>query len=55
MKDVYITRLSKFLPNNPIDNDKMEDKLGEIDGKTSKARRIVLVVLEGLCAGEVIS
>ncbi len=42
MKDVYITRLSKFLPNKPIDNDQMEDKLGEIDGKTSKARRIVL-------------
>ena len=42
MNDVYITRLSKFLPNKPIDNDHMEEKLGIINGKTSKARRIVL-------------
>jgi len=42
MRDVYITRLSKYLPNNPIDNDHMEEKLGVIDGNTSKARRIVL-------------
>jgi 3-oxoacyl-[acyl-carrier-protein] synthase-3 len=42
MKDVYITRIAKFLPNNPIDNDQMEEKLGVIDGKASKARRIVL-------------
>ena len=42
MNNVYITRLSKFLPNNPIDNDQMEEKLGKIDGETSKARRIVL-------------
>ena len=42
MKDVYITRISKYLPNNPIGNDEMEDKLGVIDGKESKARRLVL-------------
>ena len=42
MNSVYITRLSKYLPNEPIDNDHMEEKLGRIDGKTSKARRIVL-------------
>jgi len=42
MNDVYITRISKFLPNKPIDNDQMEDKLGRIDGQNSKARRIVL-------------
>jgi len=42
MNDVYITRLSKYLPNKPIDNDQMEDKLGRIDGQDSKARRIVL-------------
>ena len=42
MKDVYITRISKFLPNKPVDNDHMEEKLGIINGKTSKARRIVL-------------
>ncbi len=42
MNDVYITRLSKYLPNKPIDNDQMEDKLGVINGNASKARRIVL-------------
>jgi len=42
MKEVYITRISKFLPNKPVDNDQMEEKLGKIGGKTSKARRIVL-------------
>jgi 3-oxoacyl-[acyl-carrier-protein] synthase-3 len=42
MKDVFITRIAKFLPNSPIDNDQMEAKLGIINGKESKARRIVL-------------
>lgn len=42
MKDVYITKIAKFLPNNPIDNEQMEEKLGVIAGKASKARRIVL-------------
>lgn len=42
MKDVYITKIAKFLPNDPIDNDHMEEKLGVIDGRASKARRIVL-------------
>lgn len=42
MKNVYITRISKYLPNEPISNDEMEAKLGTVDGKTSKGRRIVL-------------
>lgn len=42
MKEVYITKTAKFLPNRPISNDEMEDKLGVINGKTSKGRRIVL-------------
>ncbi len=42
MKDVFITRIAKFLPNDPVGNDEMEEKLGAIDGRTSKARRIVL-------------
>ena len=41
-KEVYITRLSKFLPNNPVSNDEMEGLLGMIDGKPSRGRRIVL-------------
>lgn len=42
INEVYITRLSKFLPNKPVDNDRMEDFLGMIDGKPSKAKRIIL-------------
>jgi len=42
MKDVYITRVAKFLPNDPVDNEHMEEKLGAINGMASKARRIVL-------------
>lgn len=40
--NVYITRASKFLPNEPVGNDEMESYLGMVDGKPSKARRIVL-------------
>lgn len=40
--NVYITELAKFLPNNPVSNDEMEEYLGMIDGRPSKARRIVL-------------
>ena len=39
---VFITKVSKFLPNGPINNDDMESYLGMIDGKPSKARKIVL-------------
>ena len=42
MNLVYITRLAKFLPNRPVENDRMEQYLGMIDGKPSKARRIIL-------------
>lgn len=41
-KEVYITRLAKFLPNSPVSNDEMESILGMIDGKPSRGRRIVL-------------
>jgi 3-oxoacyl-[acyl-carrier-protein] synthase III len=42
MNNVYITRLSRFLPNRPVLNDEMEHLLGMINGKPSKARRLVL-------------
>lgn len=42
MNPVYITKVSKYLPNTPIDNDQMEAFLGEINETTSKAKRIVL-------------
>ncbi len=40
--EVYITRLSKFLPNRPVTNDEMERFLGMIDGKPSKAKGIIM-------------
>ncbi len=42
MKNVYITNLSKFLPNQAIPNDKMELYLGMIGSKPSLAKRLVL-------------
>ncbi|MBK6331787.1 MAG: beta-ketoacyl-ACP synthase III [Bacteroidetes bacterium] len=42
MSDVFINRLAKFLPNNPVTNDEMEDYLGKIDGRPSKAKGIIL-------------
>lgn len=40
--EVYITNIAKFLPNKPVSNDEMEEYLGMIDNRPSKARRIVL-------------
>ena len=40
--EVFITNISKFLPNGPVSNDEMEDYLGMINNRPSKARRIVL-------------
>ncbi|MCT4639920.1 MAG: beta-ketoacyl-ACP synthase III [Bacteroidales bacterium] len=42
LKEVYITKLSKFLPNNPVSNDEIEDYLGYINGKPSKSKNLVL-------------
>ncbi|NEW60918.1 beta-ketoacyl-ACP synthase III [Sulfurovum sp. bin170] len=42
MNSVYINKIAKFLPNEPISNDEMESVLGKIGGKPSKARRIIL-------------
>lgn len=42
MSEVYINRIAKFLPNEPVANDQMEDYLGKIDGRPSKARSIIL-------------
>ncbi|MDE2440040.1 MAG: beta-ketoacyl-ACP synthase III [Betaproteobacteria bacterium] len=38
----YITDTSSFLPNAPVGNDDIEQVLGMIGGKPSRARRIVL-------------
>ena len=42
MQDVYITRIAKFLPNELVSNDEMEEYLGYIKGQPSKSKRIVL-------------
>ncbi len=39
---VYITGTSAFLPNGPVSNDNIENVLGMVGGKPSRARRIVL-------------
>jgi 3-oxoacyl-[acyl-carrier-protein] synthase III len=40
--DVFINDVAAFLPNAPVDNDKIEEVLGRVGGASSKARRIVL-------------
>lgn len=40
--NVYINKIAKFLPNKPVYNDDMENYLGMIDGKPSRARAVIL-------------
>jgi 3-oxoacyl-[acyl-carrier-protein] synthase-3 len=40
--EVYITNISKYLPNDPISNEEMEEILGMINGKPSRAKNLVL-------------
>ena len=42
MKEVYINRISKFLPNDPVSNDEMESRLGLVNGNESKSRGMIL-------------
>lgn len=42
MNEVYITKSAVFFPNNPVQNDEMEDYLGLVNGKPSKARALIL-------------
>jgi len=42
MKDVYITRTSSFFPNSPVSNEEMEEVIGQIGGKSSRAKKIIL-------------
>lgn len=42
MQEVYINRLAKYLPNEPIQNSDIEEVLGYINGKPSRAKTIVL-------------
>lgn len=42
MFEVYITKAAKYLPNEAVSNDEIEDYLGLINDTASKARRIIL-------------
>lgn len=42
MQEVYITRMAKYLPYDPVNNDEMESVLGMVDGKPSKVRALIL-------------
>jgi 3-oxoacyl-[acyl-carrier-protein] synthase-3 len=42
MNKVFITSTGSFLPNKAIDNEEMENYLGKINGKSSRARRRIL-------------
>ena len=41
-RDVYITDIAAFLPNEPVSNDEMEQVLGTVNGRRSRARPVVL-------------
>ncbi len=38
----YITNTASFLPNQPVDNERIETVLGMVGGKPSRAKRLVL-------------
>lgn len=42
MSSVYINKVSKFLPNDPVSNNQMEERLGLINGNNSKSRGLIL-------------
>lgn len=42
MNRVFINNIQKFMPNEPVCNNEMEEYLGYIGGKKSKAKNIVL-------------
>ena len=42
MHDVFITKASTYLPNEPVSNDEMETYLGYINDKPSKAKALIL-------------
>src|SRR5690349_21525323 len=40
--EVFLTRTAAFLPFSPVSNEDIEDVLGRIGGKASRARRLIL-------------
>ncbi|MBA3008551.1 MAG: beta-ketoacyl-ACP synthase III [Proteobacteria bacterium] len=41
-RQVYITHIAAFLPNEPVGNDAMESVLGQIGNRPSRARKLIL-------------
>lgn len=41
-KEVFITQIASYLPNNSVGNDEMENYLGLINGEHSRVKHIVL-------------
>jgi len=39
---VYINKISKFLPNKPVSNDQIEDRLGYVYDKPARSKSVVL-------------
>src|SRR5690554_2207285 len=39
---VYINKVEKFMPNEAVSNDEMEEILGKINDTPSKSRRLIL-------------
>ncbi|HEX2965665.1 MAG TPA: beta-ketoacyl-ACP synthase III [Syntrophorhabdaceae bacterium] len=42
MKDVFITDLAAFLPNNPVSNEEMDNVIGTVEHIPTRVKRIVL-------------
>lgn len=42
VQPVFINRISACLPHDPVDNEQMEERLGLVGGKPSRARKLVL-------------
>lgn len=42
LREVYITKINTFFPNEPVSNNEMEEVLGFAGGKPSRSRAIVL-------------
>lgn len=42
LNEAYITDVTAFMPNDPISNEEMENVLGKVGGKPSRARKLIL-------------
>ncbi len=42
MREVYINKISAFLPNKAVDNENIETVLGQVGDRASRAKRLVL-------------